>query len=97
MPTDALIVAGVSNWGAYGLLAAIASLNAGKRSKLLQYFNREMDHKYLSAAVEIGQAVDDSRLDRKGRPQMSVDNLPWEHHAAVLEEIRGLVLETPPS
>ena len=84
---DSLIVAGVSNWGAYGLLAAAACMKPEFRSALLHYFNREMDYRYLEAAVETGQAVDDSRLDRPGRPQMSVDRIPWEQHAELLEEI----------
>ena len=44
-----------------------------------------MDHRFLSAAVETGQAVDDGRVDDPGRPQMSVDGIPWEQHAALLE------------
>ncbi len=84
---DSLIVAGVSNWGGYGLLAATACIKPELRGALLHYFNREMDHRYLQAAVETGQAVDDSRVDHPGRPQMSVDRIPWEQHAAVLEEI----------
>jgi hypothetical protein len=84
---DSLIVAGVSNWGGYGLLAATACTKPELRGALLHHFNREMDHRYLQAAVETGQAVDDSRVDHPGRPQMSVDRIPWEQHAAVLEEI----------
>ena len=52
---------------------------------------REMDHRFLQAAVETGQAVDDSRVDHPGRPQMSVDRIPWEQHAALLEEIAAAV------
>jgi D-glutamate cyclase len=84
---DSLIVAGVSNWGGYGLLAAMACVKPALRDALLHYFNREMDHRFLSAAVETGQAVDDSRVDHPGRPQMSVDRIPWEQHATLLEEI----------
>jgi len=50
-----------------------------------------MDHRLLTAAVEIGQAVDDSRADNPGRPQMSVDRIPWEQHAMLLEEIASVV------
>jgi D-glutamate cyclase len=84
---DSLIVAGVSNWGGYGLLAATAIMKPAARDALLHHFNREMDRRYLQAAVETGQAVDDSRVDRPGRPQMSVDRIPWEQHAELLEEI----------
>lgn len=87
---DALIVAGVSNWGGFGLLAAIACFKPELKGKLLQYFTRDMDRAFLAAAVETGQAVDDSRVDRPGRPQMSVDRIPWEEHAALLEEIAAV-------
>jgi len=90
-PVDSLIVAGVSNWGGYGLLAAMACTKPALRDVLLRYFNRDMDHRFLSAAVETGQAVDDSRVDNPARPQMSVDSVPWEQHAALLEEISAVV------
>ena len=90
-PVDSLIVAGVSNWGGYGLLAAMACTKPALREVLLRYFNRDMDHRFLSVAVETGQAVDDSRVDNPGRPQMSVDSMPWEQHAALLEEISAVV------
>jgi hypothetical protein len=90
-PVDSLIVAGVSNWGGYGLLAAMACTKPTMRDDLLRYFNRDMDRLFLSAAVETGQAVDDSRADNPGRPQMSVDRIPWEQHAALLEEISAVV------
>jgi hypothetical protein len=90
-PADHLIVAGVSNWGGYGLLAAMACLRPQKAAALLRQFNREMDHRLLTAAVETGQAVDDSRVDSPGRPQMSVDRIPWEQHAILLEEIAAVV------
>src|SRR6201993_3435920 len=82
-PVDALIVAGVSNWGAYGLLAAMACTKPVLRDALLRYFNRDMDHLFLSAAVETGQAVDDSRVDHLGRPQMRVDRISWEQPRAL--------------
>jgi hypothetical protein len=90
-PADYLIVAGVSNWGGYGLLAAMACLQPQKAAALLRHFHRDMDYRLLSAAVNIGQAVDDSRADHPGRPQMSVDRIPWEQHALLLEEISSLV------
>jgi hypothetical protein len=88
---DHLIVAGVSNWGAYGLLAAIASLRPDIAPKLLRHFTRETEHTILAAAVNIGQAIDDSRVDRPGLLQMSVDRIPWEQHADLIEEIAALV------
>src|SRR5262249_9775920 len=89
--TDHLIVAGVSNWGAYGLLAAIASLRPELAPKLLRHFTRETEHRILAAAVEVGQAIDDSRVDRPGQLQMSVDRISWEVHADLIEELAALV------
>ncbi|MEB0204280.1 glutamate cyclase domain-containing protein [Pseudomonas sp. CCC3.1] len=87
---DYLIVAGVSNWGGWGLLQALAMVRPDLADALLQDFVPEKDHAFLRAAVEVGQAVDDSRLDKAATPMMSVDRLPWETHAAVLRELRGV-------
>ena len=89
---DHLIVAGVSNWGAYGLLAAMAAVRPEYRSGLLEHFTAEMDFRFLEAAVLVGQAVDDSRPDRPGRPQLSVDRLAPEKHAEVIDTLRLLVM-----
>ena len=91
IPADHLIVAGVSNWGGYGLLAAMACRKPELATRLLRHFTREMDHRFLLAAVETGQAVDDSRVDSPGRPMMSVDRIAWEQHADLLDEIARLV------
>jgi hypothetical protein len=93
-PADHLIVAGVSNWGGYGLLAAMACRRRELAPHLLRHFTREMDHRFLLAAVETGQAVDDSRVDSPGRPMMSVDRIAWEQHADLLEEIANLLPTT---
>jgi hypothetical protein len=90
-PADHLIVAGVSNWGGWGLLAAMALAEPRLATSLLKDFHPEKDRAFLSAAVEVGQAVDDSRIDRPARPVMSVDRLAWETHATVLTQLRGVV------
>lgn len=89
-PADHLIVAGVSNWGGYGLVAAMAALRPERQKPLLKYLNRETDLAFLKAMVDIGQAVDDSRPDRKGTPQMTVDCLPWDEHAELLDALLRL-------
>lgn len=90
-PTDHLIVAGVSTWGGYGIVAALAIANEEKRSQFLKYFNGSFDYAVLKAAVEIGQAIDDSRTDRPGQLQMSVDRLSWEEHGALIEKLQDLI------
>lgn len=91
IPADHLLVAGVSNWAGYGLLAAMACLNQALASELLRHLNREMDHRFLKAAVDIGQVVDGDGNGVRGRPMMSVDRIPWEQHAALLDEIVAVV------
>ncbi|HYW75914.1 MAG TPA: glutamate cyclase domain-containing protein [Gammaproteobacteria bacterium] len=91
-PADYPIVAGVSNWGGLGLVAAAAYLKPTLAPDLLRYFNRDMDRRFLAAAVEIGQAVATIDKDTPARPFMSVDGIPWERHADLLEEIAAVVL-----
>jgi hypothetical protein len=73
-------------------LAAMAARCPGRRHDLLRHFSVEMDASFLEAAVNVGQAVDDSRPDRPGAPQMSVDRLPLERHAEIIRSLRAAVL-----
>lgn len=88
---DYLIVSGVANWGAYGLLGAIAQLSPQRTDRLLSHFNGEFENNVLTAAVDIGQAIDDSRVDRLGQLQMTIDRLPLEDHVAIIDQINVLV------
>lgn len=90
-PADYLIVSGVANWGAYGLLGAIAGLRPELATRLLTHFNGAFEHQVLEAAVQIGQAIDDSRVDRLGQLQMTIDRLPLEDHVAIIDGISALV------
>lgn len=74
-PVDELVVAGVSNWGAYGLVCGL-SLVAGRQ--LLH--TGETERRLLAAAVEAG-AVDGVT----GEPTESVDGLPACVHAGVVD------------
>ena len=88
---DFLIVAGIANWGAYALLAACAAARPDLAPALLRHFNSSTEHDLLAAAVNIGQAIDDSRVDRRGQLQMTIDRLPVAEHAAVLEQLAAIV------
>jgi hypothetical protein len=82
-----LIVAGVSNWGAYALLGALAALRPDWRERLLACLNEKLDQAILEATVNHGPAVDGvSRLRA-----MTVDNLDLAIHHSKLREIRSLV------
>jgi hypothetical protein len=86
-PAQHLIVAGVSNWGAYALLGALAALRSDWRERLLACLDEKLDQVVLEAAVNDGPAVDGvSRL-----PAMTVDNLDMTIHHSKLREIRALV------
>lgn len=88
---DYLLVSGVANWGAYALLAALAAARPDLAPMLLRHFNGETEHAILEAAVNVGQAVDDSRVDRPGRIQMTIDRLPVAEHAAMVDELAAIV------
>src|SRR5215471_15665990 len=86
-PARHLIVAGVSNWGAYALLGALAALREDWRTKMLACLDEELDEAILQAAVEQGPAVDGvSRLR-----SLTVDNLDTAIHHEKLRQIRRLV------
>jgi hypothetical protein len=86
-PARHLIVAGVSNWGAYALLGALAVLRADWREGLLACLDEKLDQAVLEATVNNGPAVDGvSRLRA-----MTVDNLDMTIHHGKLRVIRALV------
>jgi hypothetical protein len=86
-PARNLIVAGVSNWGAYGLLGALAALRPDWRERLLACLDEKLDRAVLEATVKNGPAVDGvSRLRA-----MTVDNLEMTVHHGKLRQIRSLV------
>ena len=86
-PARHLIVAGVSNWGAYALLGALAVLRRDWRESLLACLDEKLDGAVLAATVNHGPAVDGvSRLRT-----MTVDNLEVTVHHEKLREIRALV------
>lgn len=84
-PARHLVVAGVSNWGAYALLAALAVLRPDWRDTLLAVLDPKLDRQILEAMVQDGPAVDGiSRVQ-----SLTVDNLPLETHHAKLAAIRA--------
>ncbi|MBV9376754.1 MAG: DUF4392 domain-containing protein [Alphaproteobacteria bacterium] len=86
-PARHLIVAGVSNWGAYGLLGALAAFRADWREPLLACLDEKLDLAILEAMVHDGPAVDGvSRLRT-----MTVDNLGLPVHHNKLREISALL------
>jgi hypothetical protein len=86
-PARHLIVAGVSNWGAYALIGALAALREDWRSRLLAGLDEGIDRSVLETTVEHGPAVDGVSRVRA----MTVDNFDMSMHHGKLREIRALV------
>lgn len=76
-PADWLIVAGVSNWGAWGLVAGL-SIARGRNLLPRSKSTRE----FLNQLVAAG-AVD----GLTGRNEATVDGLAWEVHEEVLDRL----------
>jgi hypothetical protein len=83
---DHLIVAGVSNWGAYALAAGILILRDVQPPAGLFDPDRERD--ILEAMVKAGPLVDGVT----GKPTATVDGLTWEEYVKPLVRI-GEILE----
>ena len=84
-PARHLIVAGVSNWGAYALLAALAILQPDWRETLLASLDEDLDRTILETTIRAGPAVDGvSRLQT-----LTVDSRPMAVHHAKLRAIRA--------
>jgi hypothetical protein len=80
--TDHLIVAGVSNWGAYGLSAALAAIES--RDDLLH--TPELEREMIFACCRAG-AVDGLSTG----PTLEVDGIAWQIHAALVEVLHGII------
>lgn len=88
-PAAHLIVAGVSHWGAYALLAGLAALRADWRGRLLDCLDPALERAILEATVRHGPAVDGVT----GRHSATIDSLPYEVHAQKLGAVRALLDE----
>jgi D-glutamate cyclase len=78
VPTDHLIVAGVSNWGAYALAAGVRLLRGAAHDPTL--FDVEREHELLRIMVQKGPLVDGVT----GQRIAQVDGLPFDRYAQVL-------------
>jgi D-glutamate cyclase len=83
--TDHLIVAGVSNWGAYALAAGVCALRGVTPDPRL--FDADEDRRILKVMVANGPLVDGVL----GTPSATVDGLTWEQYSAVLARLRELI------
>lgn len=85
VPTDFLIVAGVSNWGAYALAAGVAFLRGARLPAEL--FDGESERALLRIMVEQGPLVDGVTA----LSTVTVDGLPFEEYIRPLQRMGQLL------
>ncbi len=80
---DHLVVAGVSNWGAYGLMAALAVLRADWSGTIAKFLTAERDLAVTRAVVDKAGAVDGVTA----LSEATVDGFGPEVHGALIDEL----------
>jgi hypothetical protein len=85
VPTDYLIVAGVSNWGAYALAAGVFVLRGVTPPADL--FDPDNERRILEIMVREGPLVDGVT----GRQTATVDGLTWDEYVKPLVRIRDIL------
>jgi hypothetical protein len=85
LPADYLIVAGVSNWGAYALAAGIYVLRGATPPPDL--FDPDREREILEVMVKEGPLVDGVT----GKQTATVDGLSWDEYVKPLIRIRDIL------
>jgi hypothetical protein len=86
---DHLVMAGVSNWGAYGLMAALAVLRADWRPRLAKFLTAERDLEVTRRIVGQAGAVDGVTA----LSEATVDGFGPEIHGALIDELGRIACE----
>jgi D-glutamate cyclase len=87
VPADFLITAGVSHWGAYAMLAALAMLRPDWSAAMVSGLDPALDRAVIAAMVRDGPAVDGVSLRREA----TIDALGMDVHQHVMETVLGLM------
>jgi hypothetical protein len=82
-PAEFLVTAGVSHWGAYGLIAGLAVHDAASREMLLECLDPETERRILTTLVRNGPAVDGVTLGRTN----TIDGLELAAHEVVRDGV----------
>jgi hypothetical protein len=85
-PATHLIMAGVSHWGAYALIAALGLLRPDWQQAARETLNPVLDRMILEALVSLGPAVDGVSL----RQAPTIDNIDLAEHQRTLAGIRSI-------
>ncbi|MEM5343405.1 glutamate cyclase domain-containing protein [Paraburkholderia azotifigens] len=81
-PTDVVVSASVSNWGAYGVAAAMAAIRLEPQA----LYSTDYDNRLLQACVAAG-----ARDGATSRSNMAVDGISASGHAAFLQMLHSVV------
>lgn len=84
VPTDHLIVCGISNWGAYGLAAGVRLLRG--ESNAGELFDPEKEREMLQIMVERGPLVDGVT----GQQTATVDGIDFERYGDKLRQLANI-------
>ncbi len=84
--TDATIVAGVSNWAGYALIAGLC-LCLDRVDDFLLLLDEVEETKLIELYYQSGSAVD----GKLGYPAMSIDGIPWEIHRKLYELMKAII------
>jgi hypothetical protein len=87
VPADFLIAAGVSHWGAYAMLAALALQRPDWRAAFEAGLQPALDRLVVEAMVREGPAIDGVSLRREA----TIDGLGMDVHHRVLAAVRALI------
>ncbi len=85
VPADFLIAAGVSHWGAYAMLAALAVLRPDWTAAMQAGLDPALDDAVTEAAVHHGPAVDGVTLRR----EQTIDGMAMDVHRGMMERVIG--------
>jgi hypothetical protein len=86
---DHLVVAGVSNWGAYGLMAVLAVLRPDWSATIARFLTAERDLAVTRATVDKAGAVDGVTARREA----TVDGFGPEIHGPLIDELGRIARE----
>jgi D-glutamate cyclase len=84
VPTDYLIVCGISNWGAYGLAAGVRLLRGADFDPDL--FDLDRERSVLQMMIERGPLVD----GMSGLPELAVDGFAFDRYADPLRRLAAI-------
>jgi D-glutamate cyclase len=90
-PADHLVMAGVSHWGAYALIAALGVLRPDWQRAAMECLDPAMDRAIVEALVLRGPAVDGVTQQRRA----TIDGLDMARHEKTLAAIRATLATAP--